>query len=59
MERVEPRGADRERWVKLGCEPPSCPMCHGAGVSLGALGDLNHYKCRDCGMYFHDERSMR
>ena len=33
----------------------TCPICDGDGVFLGALGDLDHYSCRDCGMQFSVE----
>lgn len=26
-----------------------CPQCNGPGVLMGALGTLDHYRCRDCG----------
>ena len=28
---------------------PDCPACGGAGALLGCLGDLIHYRCRNCG----------
>ena len=28
---------------------PDCPACGGNLTSLGALGNLSHYRCRDCG----------
>jgi len=34
-------------------EPADCPVCGGPGVPLGALGRLEHYRCRDCGMDFN------
>jgi len=30
-----------------------CPVCNGPGVLLGALGSLVHFRCRNCGMDFH------
>ncbi len=33
--------------------PPPCPVCEGAGVLLGRLGDLDHWTCRACGHEFH------
>jgi tRNA(Ile2) C34 agmatinyltransferase TiaS len=30
-----------------------CPVCeNGVGVSLGALGHVEYYRCRDCGATF-------
>jgi hypothetical protein len=29
-----------------------CPTCHGDGSYIGALGRLNWYRCRQCGMMF-------
>lgn len=26
-----------------------CPQCGGEGYFLGVLGDLLHFRCRDCG----------
>ncbi len=31
---------------------PECPMCSGQGVLLGGLGQLVHYRCRQCGWVF-------
>lgn len=31
---------------------PDCPTCGGPGEELGGLGNLMHYRCRDCGMDF-------
>ena len=28
----------------------TCPLCGGASVPLGALGNLMHYRCQACGM---------
>jgi rubredoxin len=33
-----------------------CPVCDGPGVLLGDLGNLTHYRCRNCGMQFSTER---
>jgi transposase-like protein len=30
----------------------NCPVCDGEGIELGTLGNLTHYRCRDCGMTF-------
>lgn len=30
----------------------SCPLCGGFGFSLGGLGRLVWYRCRDCGCDF-------
>lgn len=30
-----------------------CPSCGGYGSKLGALGDLQWYRCRDCGVDFN------
>ena len=27
-----------------------CPICGGPSSSLGTLGDLEHWRCRNCGM---------
>ena len=35
-----------------------CPMCGGPGVSLGQLGRLHHYRCRNCGVGFSHETSL-
>ncbi len=32
---------------------PECPVCSGPGVLLGGLGNLTHYRCRDCGTGWH------
>jgi hypothetical protein len=40
--------------------PPRCPACSsGEGVLLGYLGNLAHYRCRDCGMMFSKTRKVR
>ena len=31
----------------------TCPLCDGPGVELGTLGDLQHLRCRNCGIDFH------
>ncbi len=40
-----------------------CPLCGGEGVSLGGLGNLAWYRCRDCGIEFnrplHTEADLR
>lgn len=33
--------------------PPQCDACDGPGVPLGRLGNLDHWRCRDCGLQFH------
>lgn len=30
----------------------ACPACNGDGSSLGVLGNLIHYRCRDCGAQY-------
>lgn len=30
-----------------------CPACGGPAVHLGALGRVNHFRCRDCGALTH------
>ena len=30
-------------------EPPTCSQCGGPLVELGTLGNLTHYRCRNCG----------
>ena len=34
-------------------DSPCCPACYGPGVSLGTLGTLNWFRCRDCGLDFN------
>lgn len=36
-------------------EAPSCPMCGGNPVMLGALGNRAHFRCRSCGMDYSIE----
>lgn len=31
-----------------------CPLCGGEGVGLGALGNLFHSHCRQCGLIFSE-----
>lgn len=31
-----------------------CPLCPGYGVSLGTLGTLEHFRCRDCGWTYSE-----
>jgi len=38
-------------------EDPECPMCHGPGTPLGALGARQYYRCRNCGMDWSEPRS--
>ena len=33
--------------------PENCPVCDGPGALLGTLGNLNHYRCQDCGIGFN------
>lgn len=33
-------------------EPPTCSTCGGIGNYLGQLGNLIHFRCRQCGMQF-------
>lgn len=35
---------------------PSCPMCSGPGMSMGALGNREHFRCQSCGMDFSFSR---
>lgn len=40
-----------------------CPACDGDGQELGTLGNLKHFRCRQCGMDFnkpaqHDQRPL-
>lgn len=30
----------------------NCPNCPGQAYELGGLGNLKHYRCRDCGIQF-------
>ena len=33
-----------------------CPVCGtDARLYLGQLGNLHHYRCRDCGAHYHTE----
>jgi len=32
-----------------------CPMCAGAGCSMGFLGALEWFRCQNCGMTFNQE----
>jgi hypothetical protein len=34
-------------------ESADCPACGGPGVPLGALGNLEHFRCRNCGIDFN------
>jgi NAD-dependent SIR2 family protein deacetylase len=34
---------------------PSCPACPGVGRYLGALGNLEHFRCESCGTTFSDK----
>jgi hypothetical protein len=45
----DPEGAEPEP------ENESCPICCGDGVLLGRLGNVTHYRCRNCGMQFAKE----
>jgi tRNA(Ile2) C34 agmatinyltransferase TiaS len=38
---------------------PACPMCGGEGEVLGALGSLCWFRCRDCGVEYHEEAERR
>ena len=31
-----------------------CPGCGGPGTPLGVLGNLAHFRCRNCGLDFYD-----
>jgi transposase-like protein len=39
--------------IEAGPDHP-CPACCGEGIHLGALGTFQHYRCRRCGMTFHE-----
>lgn len=30
----------------------ACPMCGGQGMPFGALGNREHFRCRQCGMTY-------
>lgn len=32
-----------------------CPVCQGDGMFLGSLGNLDHFRCRACGLTFSIE----
>ena len=36
-------------------EAPECPTCGGPGSRLGGLGNLVHFRCRDCGHGFSEK----
>jgi hypothetical protein len=39
-----------------------CTKCEGQAVPLGKIGNLNYYKCTDCGMdyaYEHTENNNK
>jgi len=29
-----------------------CPVCNAIGTELGTLGNLRHYRCRNCGVTY-------
>ena len=31
----------------------NCPVCDGPSAKLGTLGNLEHYRCQDCGIGFN------
>jgi tRNA(Ile2) C34 agmatinyltransferase TiaS len=33
---------------------PECSTCGGPLVEMGALGNLMHYRCRNCGLEYHE-----
>ena len=33
-------------------EPRECPACGQLNAPLGSLGQLDHYNCRYCGMWY-------
>lgn len=35
-------------------ELTSCPICGYTNAPIGALGNLLHYCCRACGMWYSD-----
>jgi len=37
----------------------TCPACGGEGILLGALGNLVHYRCRNCGAQFQEKARRR
>lgn len=36
--------------------PPTCPACGGPGEFLGTLGSLDHFRCRGCGITYHQTK---
>lgn len=42
--------ADSECCVEPEPEPPECPACGGESAVLGGLGNLTHFRCRNCGI---------
>lgn len=43
--------AEEEQWYED--HMPPCPTCGGSSEPLGALGGLLHYRCKNCGIDFH------
>jgi hypothetical protein len=39
------------------CGPGTCPVCGGPGVALGTLGNLNHFRCSNCGTDYNQSVS--
>ena len=33
-----------------------CPVCDGESFCIGALGDLEWFRCKDCGIEFNISR---
>ena len=33
-----------------------CPMCETKNASIGVLGNLIHYLCGACGMWYNSEK---
>ena len=43
-------GVDEIEWAGLVDDAVPCPSCGGEAHLLGVLGNLGHYRCRDCGI---------
>lgn len=37
---------------------PECPVCSGIGIPMGALGNLEYFRCESCGCEFNVNRIL-
>ena len=42
-----------------GLDMETCPVCDGEGIQLGTLGNITHYRCRDCGITFSSSVELK